>query len=348
MARPADAPPRAVIFGLSGLELTPAERRLFATADPLGFILFARNCASPDQVRALVRDLRALVERADAPILIDQEGGRVQRLRPPHWRDAPPAARIGQLFAADAAAALEAARLNAFLIAAELEGLGIDVDCAPVVDVPQAGADPIIGDRAFAPEPARVAELGRAACAGFLAGGVLPTIKHIPGHGRATADSHLRLPVVDADRAALAATDWVPFAALKDMPWAMTAHVVFTAIDESAPATLSARVISDVIRGEIGFTGVLVSDDIGMAALKGPMHTRAHAALAAGCDVALHCSGVLHEMAAVASVCPRLSEAALTRLAHARALLPAAIEPIDIAKASTRLAALLGQPTVRA
>lgn len=341
-------PPRAVIFGLSGMEMTPAERRLFATADPLGFILFARNCESPGQVRALVRDLRAVVERADAPILIDQEGGRVQRLRPPHWRDAPAAARIGQLSDADAAAALQAARLNARLIAAELEGLGIDVDCAPVVDVPQAEADPIIGDRAFAPEPARVAALGRAACEGFLAGGVLPILKHIPGHGRATADSHLRLPVVETGRATLAATDWVPFAALKDMPWAMTAHVVFTAIDASAPATLSARVIRDVIRGEIGFSGVLVSDDIGMQALSGPMHMRARAALAAGCDVALHCSGVLHEMAAVAAVCPRLSEAALARLAHARAMLPTAVEPIDAAKASVQLTTLLGQPPVPA
>lgn len=328
--------------------MTPAERRLFATADPLGFILFARNCDSPGQVRALVRDLRAVVERADAPILIDQEGGRVQRLRPPHWRDAPPAVRIGQLFAADAAAALQSARLNARLIAAELEGLGIDVDCAPVVDLPQAGADPIIGDRAFAPEPARVAALGRAACEGFLAGGVQPILKHIPGHGRATADSHLRLPVVETDRATLAATDWVPFAALKDMPWAMTAHVVFTAIDASAPATLSARVISDVIRGEIGFSGLLLSDDIGMQALTGPMHMRARAVLAAGCDVALHCSGVLHEMAAVASVCPRLTEAALARLAHGRAMLPPAVEPIDAGEASAQLAALLGQPTVPA
>ncbi len=341
-------PPRAVIFGLSGLEMTPAERRLFATADPLGFILFARNCESPEQVRALVRDLRAVVERADAPVLIDQEGGRVQRLRSPHWREAPTAARFGQLSDLDEAAALQATRMNARLIAAELEGLGIDVDCAPVVDVPHAEADPIIGDRAFAPEPARVAKLGRAACAGFLEGGVLPIIKHIPGHGRATADSHLRLPVVDTDRETLVATDWVPFAALNDMPWAMTAHVVFNAIDAGAPATLSARVISEVIRGEIGFSGVLVSDDIGMAALKGPMHTRALAALAAGCDVALHCSGVLHEMAAVASVCPRLTDAALAKLARGRAMLPPTIEPIDFAQASARLATLLAEPTVQA
>lgn len=328
--------------------MTPAERRLFATADPLGFILFARNCESPGQLTALVRDLRASVERADAPVLIDQEGGRVQRLRPPHWRDAPAAARFGALNDADEAAALQATSLNARLIAAELSDLGIDVDCAPVVDVPQAGADPIIGDRAFASEPACVAQLGRAACAGFLAGGVLPVVKHIPGHGRATADSHLRLPVVDTERAVLAATDWVPFAALSDMPWAMTAHVVFTAIDAGAPATLSARVVGEVIRGAIGFAGVLVSDDIGMQALKGPMHTRARAALAAGCDVALHCSGVLHEMAAVASVCPRLTEAALARLARARAMLPPAIEPIDVAKASARLATLLAETTVRA
>jgi beta-N-acetylhexosaminidase len=335
-----------VVFGLSGPVPTDDERRLFAAANPHGFILFARNCVDPDQVRRLTGELRALVGRADAPVLIDQEGGRVRRLKPPHWRDAPPARTFGDLADQDESRALEAAWLNARLIADELGRLGIGHDCAPVLDVPQPDADPIIGDRAFGDTAERVAMLGRAACAGFLAGGVLPVIKHVPGHGRATVDSHLALPVVSASRSALEHVDWAPFAALRDMPWAMTAHVVYTALDREAPATLSRRVVTDVIRGAIGFDGVLISDDLVMGALAGSPAARAAAALAAGCDLVLHCSGAFAEMAAIAEACGPLSEAAQARIARAERLRPASPAPFDRAAAADRLAALLTRPSV--
>lgn len=333
--------PRAVIFGLAGAALTADERTLFAAADPLGFILFQRNCAAPDQVRALVNDLRAVVGRADAPVLIDQEGGRVQRLKPPSWRDTPPAAAIAALAETSDTAAVTAAWLNARLIADDLESLGITVDCAPVVDLLYAGADAIIGDRAYGSEPGRVAMLARAVCAGLLAGGVLPVIKHIPGHGRARVDSHLALPVVETAADALRATDWAPFAALADQPWAMTAHVVYRAIDPERPATLSAKVIGEVVRGAIGFEGVLVSDDIGMGALSGSLAARAEAALAAGCDLVLHCSGDLAEMQAIVPVCPPIGADLAARLAAGEAMRTAARAAFDRVAASDRLAALL-------
>ncbi len=333
--------PRAVIFGLAGAALTADERTLFAAADPLGFILFQRNCAAPDQVRALVNDLRAVVGRADAPVLIDQEGGRVQRLKPPFWRAAPPAAAIAALAETCDTAAVTAAWLNARLIACDLESLGITVDCAPVVDLLYAGADAIIGDRAYGSEPGRVAMLARAVCAGLLAGGVLPVIKHIPGHGRARVDSHLALPVVETAADALRATDWAPFAALADQPWAMTAHVVYRAIDPERPATLSAKVIGEVVRGAIGFEGVLVSDDIGMGALSGSLAARAEAALAAGCDVVLHCSGDLAEMQAIVPVCPPIGADLAARLAAGEAMRTAARAGFDRVAAADRLAALL-------
>ena len=333
--------PRAVIFGLSGAALTADERTLFAAADPLGFILFQRNCAEPGQVRRLVDDLRAAVGRADAPVLIDQEGGRVQRLKPPSWRDAPKAAAIAALAETCDTAAVTAAWLNARLIACDLESLGITVDCAPVVDLLHAGADAIIGDRAYGSEPGRVAMLARAVCAGLLAGGVLPVIKHIPGHGRARVDSHLALPVVETAADALRATDWAPFAALADQPWAMTAHVVYRAIDPERPATLSAKVIGEVVRGAIGFEGVLVSDDIGMGALSGSLAARAEAALAAGCDVVLHCSGDLAEMQAIVPVCPPIGADLAARLAAGEAMRTAARAGFDRVAASDRLAALL-------
>ena len=336
------APPRAVIFGCHGLELGDGERRLFADARPLGFILFERNCRSPDQVRALVGALREAVGRLDAPVLIDQEGGRVSRLKPPGWRMPPPARRFGELAAADEAAGRKAAWLNARLMADELAGLGITVDCAPVLDIPAPGGHQIIGDRAFGDEPATVSLLGAETCRGLLAGGVLPVIKHIPGHGRARADSHLELPAVAASRDELAAVDFEPFRALNQMPWGMTAHVLYTAIDADAPATVSPGLINDVIRGEIGFDGVLLSDDLGMKALSGGLVDRARAALAAGCDVALHCSGDLAEMVAVAAVVAPLGDAALERLARghdlaARARAPA---PPDMA---AQLDALMAQ-----
>ncbi|MEO5374078.1 MAG: beta-N-acetylhexosaminidase [Alphaproteobacteria bacterium] len=327
-----DTPAKAVIFGCAGTTLTEDERRFFEITDPLGFILFARNVADPAQVRALVADLRATVGRADAPVLIDQEGGRVQRLSPPHWRKAPPAAVFAAAAAGNRDRGVAAARLNARLLAEELRTLGIDVDCAPVLDVPVAGAHDIIGDRAFGREPDLVALLGRAACDGFLDGGVLPVIKHIPGHGRALADSHLDLPVVDADAALLERMDFAPFRALAGAPWAMTAHVVYTAFDAERPATLSPTIIEGVIRGRIGFDGLLLTDDLSMKALSGDFGERTALAFAAGCDVALHCNGDPAEMAAIAAAAPPLSDAALDRLRRAEAQRRRP-EPLDTAEA---------------
>ena len=307
-----------MIFGCAGPRLAAGERRFFAAARPLGFILFERNCNTAKQVRALVESLRDAVERADAPVLIDQEGGRVARLRPPEWRAAPAAERFGELARHDLAAARQAARLNARLIAAELHDLGISVNCAPVLDVPATGAHDVIGSRAFGADPRIVAMLGAEVCTGLLAGGVLPLIKHTPGHGHAMCDSHLEAPVVEAPLEALRETDFAPFTALADAPWAMTAHVVYTALDE-LPATVSRRVIEDVVRGEIGFGGMLVTDDLSMAALSGGLGQRARAALAAGCDVVLHCGGDLDEMRELADAVGPLSDAAEARVAAAEA-----------------------------
>lgn len=338
------AVPAAVIFGLSGTALTEAERRFFAHVQPLGFILFARNCATPAQVRALTASLRALLGRDDVPILIDQEGGRVQRLNPPHWRAAPPAAVFGRLAAGKGeAAGCEGAWLNARCLAEELISLGITVNCAPVLDVPTPNADPIIGDRALAAEPGPVARLGEAMCEGLLAGGVAPVIKHIPGHGRATSDSHWHLPVVDTSRAELERTDWVPFAALRLMPMAMTAHVVYTAIDEVRPATISPVVIDTVIRGAIGFDGLLISDDLSMRALTGSLAERTTAALDAGCDIALHCNGDLGEMMAVAEACRPLSAAALDRFGRAETLRTQSLKPMATSDVLARLDQLLAE-----
>ena len=311
--------PKAVIFGCEGPVLTDWEKGFFADTNPLGLILFARNCQSPAQVRALVADFHRAVGREDGPVLIDQEGGRVARLRPPHWRAAPAAAELGALGARDGTRARRAVTLNARLLAAELADLGITVDCAPVLDLSVAGAHDVIGDRAFGSDPEVVACLGRAVCEGLLAGGVLPVIKHMPGHGRVLVDSHHALPRVEASRADLERTDFRPFAALSDAPWGMTAHVVYTALDPDNPATTSARIITEVIRGTFGFDGVLVSDDLSMNALSGGLGARAAAALAAGCDVALHCNGRAEEMIEVAAVAPVLSPDAVRRLAAASA-----------------------------
>ncbi|MGZ3306180.1 MAG: beta-N-acetylhexosaminidase, partial [Asticcacaulis sp.] len=289
---------RACIFGLSGTELTAEETRFFAEVQPLGFILFRRNVDTPLQVRALTEALRACVDH-DPLILIDQEGGRVRRLRPPHWPDYPPAAHYRQ-FAHDAAEERELVRLGARLMANDLHQLGINVDCAPVLDVPQPGAHDIIGDRAFAPDPATIIALGRAQIEGLMDGGVLPVMKHIPGHGRAGADSHLALPRVSAKAAELSANDFVTFRSLSQCPIAMTAHVVYESIDPQRPATTSPKVIRDVIRGEIGFDGLLMSDDPSMKALDGPLSVRARAAQFAGCDLVLHCNGDMDEMREVA------------------------------------------------
>ena len=311
-----ESAPLAAIFGCQGPQLDAQETRFFRDADPFGFILFQRNCDNPEQVRQLVNDLRDSVGRADAPVLIDQEGGRVQRLKPPHWRDAPPAARFAALAEINPDRAIEAARLNARLIASDLMDLGITVDCTPVLDVPQDNADPIIGDRAYGADPAMIAALAGAVCEGLLEGGVLPVIKHIPGHGRADVDSHLALPVVATPLTELERSDFAPFVALAHIPWAMTAHVVYTQIDTANPATTSAKVI-DVIRREIGFTGVLLSDDLSMQALAGGMAQRVRGSLAAGCDIVLHCNGEMDEMAAIAEACAGLGDAAIARIEKA-------------------------------
>jgi beta-N-acetylhexosaminidase len=309
--------PRAVILGCAGETLSADEQRFFGDADPVGFILFRRNCRSPDQVRELVLALREAIGRSDAPILIDQEGGPVARLRPPHWRLYPSAAHLGSLPDPQAETA---ACLGARLIADDLHHLGITVDCLPVLDLPVPLADRVIGERAYGTEPARVARLGRAVCEGLLEGGVLPVIKHLPGHGRARVDSHDACPVVETARDELRRTDFAPFRALSGMPWAMTAHIVYMAIDPTAPATLSRRVISEVIRGEIGFDGVLVSDDLSMGALGGEIGERARSALAAGCDLVLHCNGNAGEMEESVAAAGQVSAATSARLARGETL----------------------------
>ncbi len=337
------ASPRAVVFGCSGPVLLDSERSFFQDADPLGFILFARNCQTPGQVRALVKDLRAAVGRDDAPILIDQEGGRVARLTPPHWRTAPAPARFNDLARLDREKAEEASRLNARLLAHELSDLGITVDCAPVLDLPQKGADPIIGDRAAGDSPELAALLGGAACEGFLAGGVIPVLKHIPGHGRARADSHKELPVVDAPLEDLERVDFAPFKALHAMPWAMTAHIVYKALDPDRPATVSKTVIEETVRDRIGFGGVLISDDLGMKALGGPLCERAGAALGAGCDLALHCNGSMQEMEEVADACPSLGAGALSRIERAERMRTMKKTDFEPKEAVLRLDTLLAE-----
>lgn len=321
--------PRAVVFGCSGPVLRDFERSFFRDSDPLGFILFARNCQTPAQVRALTHDLRAAVGREDAPILIDQEGGRVARLTPPHWRAAPAPARIAGLARLDVEKAKEASRLNARLLAHELSDLGLSVDCAPVLDVAHGDSDPVIGDRAAGNSPELAALLGGAACEGFLAGGVIPVLKHIPGHGRAKADSHKELPIVDASLEDLERVDFAPFKALHAMPWAMTAHVVYKALDPDRPATVSKTVIEETIRDAIGFGGVLISDDLEMKALSGSLAERAKAVLGAGCDLALHCNGSIGEMEKIAHVCPPLGNEAAARVERAEGMRIKAMKKAD-------------------
>lgn len=310
----------ACILGCAGPVLTPTERAFFAETQPWGFILFGCNVETPDQVRALVASLRAAVGRADAPVLIDQEGGRVQRLGPPHWRRYPSGRAYYALRGNEFKR--EIVRLGARLLAHDLAALGITVNCMPVIDVPDAECADVIGDRAYADTPDAVAVLGRAACQGLIAGGVLPVLKHIPGHGRARVDSHHELPVVNASVGDLFERDFAPFRALSDMPMAMTAHVIYAAIDPRRPATLSRRVMTSVIRETIGFDGLVMSDDISMKALSGPLDQRARLARNAGCDVVLHCNGDLAEMQSVVAGSGSLvgrgrrrAEAALGRVA---------------------------------
>jgi beta-N-acetylhexosaminidase len=331
---------RAFIAGLSGVALTADERAFLRDAAPWGLILFKRNIDTPAQVRALTHDFRDAVGRTEAPILIDQEGGRVQRLKPPQWPAYPPGAAYGLLYDRDPAQGLAAARLGARLIAADLAALGIDVDCLPLADVPVPGADSVIGDRAYGETPDKVAAIANAVTEGLMQGGVLPVLKHIPGHGRATADSHHRLPVVATDRATLEKTDFAAFRPLAHLPLAMTAHVVFSAID-GEPATTSATIIGQVIRDSIGFAGALMSDDISMGALSGTLAERTQAAFAAGCDLVLHCNGRLDEMRAVAAETPVLSGEAGRRAAAALAARRPA-ETIDLAAARAAFVGMMG------
>jgi beta-N-acetylhexosaminidase len=332
---------RAFITGLSGTALSAEERLFLRETEPWGLILFKRNIAGPEQVHALIEGFREAVGRVRAPVLVDQEGGRVQRLGPPHWPRYPAGTVYGQLWDIDRAGAIEAARLGGRLIASDLLPLGIDVDCIPLADVPAAGADPVIGDRAYGASAEKVSAIAGALADGLTAGGVLPVLKHLPGHGRATADSHENLPTVTADRATLEAVDFAAFRPLAGLPLGMTAHVVFSAFDPLAPATTSLTMVQEVIRESIGFGGALMSDDISMGALSGSIEERTAAALAAGCDLILHCNGRMDEMRAVAAAAPPLSGGARARADAALGARPVAPDELDLVRARARFAALL-------
>lgn len=329
---------RAFIAGCLGTSLTADERAFFRDARPWGFIVFKRNTQTPEQVAALTAEMRETVGW-HAPILIDQEGGRVQRMGPPNW----PKYSSARAFLAinDPIRQREIVRLSARLMAHDLKSAGIDVDCLPVLDVPVAGSHDVIGDRAYAHDPDQVARLGRAAAEGLIAGGVLPVVKHMPGHGRARADSHHDLPVVDASLADLRAHDFRPFRHLADMPLAMTAHVVFTALDPRHPATVSRKIVREIMRGEIGFDGLIMTDDISMKALSGSFEAKARAAIRAGVDVVLHCHGIMEEMIAVAGAVPEMTGARARRAAVALGRIRHEPEPIDLEAARAELAAAL-------
>ncbi len=336
---------KAFICGIGGLSLSDDERAFLRAERPWGFIVFKRNINDPAQLAALVREMRACVDRHDAPVLIDQEGGRVQRLGPPHWPVYPPGATFSSLYDRDPQAGLRAAWLSSRLIAADLIDVGIDVDCLPLADVPVEGADAVIGNRAYGTTPDKVAVIGRAVTDGLVAGGVLPVLKHIPGHGRATADSHHRLPVVDTSAAELDRVDFAAFKPLNDLPMAMTAHVVFSAFDAAQPATTSATIIERVIRSSIGFQGLLMSDDVSMNALSGTVAERTRAIVAAGCDVILHCNGDMDEMRSVAAETPPLAGEALRRAERALAS-KRAPQPFDRIAGRAELDALTSQVAI--
>ena len=332
--------PRAVVVGLAGLELTVEEEHLLADHDPLGVILFARNVSDANQVRNLIASVRDCLGRDDAPVLIDQEGGRVARLRPPLWRPYPPARRIGEVAERDPAAGAALAGAVARRIALDLAGLGIDWVCAPVLDLLRPETHAVIGDRAYAGDPDLVARLGRAAVAGFLAGGVVPIVKHLPGHGRATVDSHQELPTVDAARAELVASDFVPFRRLADAPAAMTAHIRFTGLDTQRPFSTSARLVDEVARGTLGFRGLLFSDDVDMQALSGGVAERVAAVLDAGHDVALQCNGRHDDLVAALGAASEMSAAGWMRYIGARErLAPHRTGDVDVAALDAELRA---------
>jgi len=329
------------IYGCASTALAPEEREFFRHVRPWGFILFERNISGPEQVRALTAQLRETVADTRTPILIDQEGGRVARLKPPHWKERPAAERFAELHTQSPEAAREAVYLNSRLMAHDLTALGINVDCMPVLDVPAEGAHDIIGDRAYGRDPTVIIDLARTAIDGMIDGGVLPVMKHIPGHGRANADSHLSLPRVSAKAEELSATDFVTFRSLNNCPFAMTAHVVYEGIDPQRPATTSPKVIRDIVRGEIGFDGLLMSDDLSMKALSGTLGSRAKASLFAGCDVVLHCNGDMREMRQVAEELKNLEDIHLRRAEAALAHL-APPGQFDAEAGEARLAAILG------
>lgn len=327
---------RAFIIGCAATTLSDEEKYFLSATCPWGLILFKRNIENPEQVIGLVRTFREIVGRVDAPVLIDQEGGRVQRLGPPRWPSFPTAERL-----ASTAETTESVALGARLIAAELAKLGINIDCLPLADLRFPGAHDVIGDRAYGSDPEVVARLARAAADGLLAGGVLPVVKHIPGHGRALADSHLELPRVAASRQELERTDFAPFRALSDLPLAMTAHVIYEAIDPALPATISPVVVRDIIRGHIGFGGLLMTDDVSMKALSGSIGENTKAAFAAGCDLALHCNGKMDEMRAVAESSPPLDGTAAERAKKALDSIAGGAKPLDLAEAWSRFSAMV-------
>jgi beta-N-acetylhexosaminidase len=328
---------RAFICGCAGAALDADERAFIRRSQPWGLILFKRNVADPDQLRALTASFRELVDRADAPVLIDQEGGRVQRMGPPHWPAYPRAASFEKIGGLDQA--VDMARIAARLMARDLLEVGITIDCAPVLDVAAPGMHEAIGSRAWSNDPQRVAAFGRAVAQGLIAGGVAPVVKHMPGHGRAIVDSHLELPIVEASLAELEARDFSPFAALRDLPIAMSAHVVYRAIDAQRPATTSPIVVGRTIRGDIGFAGLLLTDDLSMKALGGPLGESARAAFAAGVDVALHCNGDLAEAGEVARSAPELAGASLKRAEAALACIAGGPQPFDAQQARSALTA---------
>lgn len=331
----------AIVGGISGAELTPDERAFFKDADPWGYILFQRNCVSRAQVRRLTDELREISGRDNLPILIDEEGGRVQRLKPPEWRQRQPMRSFGALCELDEARGIEALRLNTQILAEDLAELGVTVDCIPCLDLPAQGAHAIIGDRAFGADPALIARLGRIVAEEAEAAGILPVIKHIPGHGRANVDSHESMPRVSTPHDVLSASDFAPFKALSDMPMAMTAHVVYEAIDPENCATLSKTMIKSIIREEIGFDGLLMSDDLSMKALDQDLAKTAAACLQAGCDIALHCNGTVPEMEKLAEGLVPLSGLAKKRADNALSRLRRSTKQISVAHAEARLKELL-------
>lgn len=332
---------KALIVGCAGPRLSAAEREFFAAMKPWGLILFKRNCESPAQISALTHEFRGLTGYQEAPVFIDQEGGRVQRLGPPQWPSFPPAAAYGAINARNPAEGREAARLGGRLIARELLALGITADCLPVADLRHPEGHGVIGDRAYGETVEAVAELARAASEGLMEGGVLPVMKHIPGHGRANADSHEALPTVSTPLAELEKTDFEPFRRLNDLPMAMTAHVVYESLDREHAATVSKKVIQEIIRGHIGFDGLLMTDDLSMKALKGSFQERVESSLAAGCDMVLHCNGDMTEMSEVAAACPPLQGEAARRAAAAIKARKSPLEKLNLAEAHARFSAML-------